>query len=70
MIIDKSQLIPLKRILMPGDHACKFPIAETYLKDVVQINGVRNMLGYTGTYKGKEQLWVLEWVCQVLDTHS
>ena len=28
-------------------------IAETYLEDVVQFNDVRNMLGYTGTFKGK-----------------
>ena len=28
-------------------------IAETYLEDLVQFNSVRNMFGYTGTYKGK-----------------
>ena len=28
-------------------------IAETFLEDVVQYNEVRNMFGYTGTYKGK-----------------
>ena len=28
-------------------------IAETFLEDVTQYNEVRNMFGYTGTYKGK-----------------
>ena len=27
-------------------------MAETYLDDVVQFNGIRGMLGFTGTYKG------------------
>ncbi|BAK80855.1 purine-nucleoside phosphorylase [Candidatus Arthromitus sp. SFB-rat-Yit] len=41
-------------ILLPGDPLrCKF-IAENYLTDVVQFNSVRNMLGFTGKYKGKE----------------
>ncbi len=40
-------------ILLPGDpRRAKF-IAETYLEDLVQFNEVRNMYGYTGTYKGK-----------------
>ncbi|WKD58467.1 purine-nucleoside phosphorylase [Corynebacterium caspium] len=39
-------------ILLPGDpRRAKF-IAENYLEDVVQFNEVRNMLGFTGTYKG------------------
>lgn len=42
-----------KTVLMPGDPLRAKYIAEHYLKDVVQVNGVRNMLGYTGTYKGK-----------------
>jgi len=29
-------------------------IAENYLEDVKQFNGVRNMFGFTGTYKGKK----------------
>lgn len=29
-------------------------IAETYLENPRQVTGVRNMLGFTGTYKGKE----------------
>lgn len=48
---DKSLIA--KTVLMPGDPLRAKFIAETYLKDVVQINGVRNMLGYTGTYKGR-----------------
>ncbi|MGJ7912476.1 purine-nucleoside phosphorylase [Neobacillus sp. LXY-1] len=41
-------------ILLPGDPLRAKFIAETYLKDVVQFNSVRNMFGYTGTYKGKK----------------
>lgn len=40
-------------ILLPGDPLRAKFIADTYLEDVVQFNAVRNMLGYTGTYKGK-----------------
>ena len=43
-----------KTVLMPGDPLRAKFIADTYLTDVVQINGVRNMLGYTGYYKGKK----------------
>jgi purine-nucleoside phosphorylase len=39
-------------ILMPGDPLRAKRIAETYLENVVQFNDVRNMFGYTGTYKG------------------
>ena len=41
-------------ILMPGDPLRAKFIADTFLKDVVQFNAVRNMFGYTGTYKGKK----------------
>ena len=41
-------------ILLPGDPLRAKFIAETYLEDLVQFNSVRNMFGYTGTYKGKE----------------
>ena len=41
-------------VLMPGDPLRAKFIAETYLEDVVQFNTVRNMFGYTGTYKGKK----------------
>jgi len=40
-------------VLMPGDPLRAKFIAETFLEDVVQVNTVRNMFGYTGTYKGK-----------------
>ncbi len=40
-------------ILLPGDPLRAKYIAETFLDDAVQYNDVRNMFGYTGTYKGK-----------------
>ncbi|MBE5961700.1 MAG: purine-nucleoside phosphorylase [Lachnospiraceae bacterium] len=43
-----------KTVLMPGDPLRAKFIAETYLEDVVCFNTVRNMFGYTGTYKGKK----------------
>ena len=43
-----------KTVLMPGDPLRAKYIADTYLTDVVQVNGVRNMFGYTGYYKGKK----------------
>ncbi|WP_105995028.1 purine-nucleoside phosphorylase [Staphylococcus agnetis] len=41
-------------VLLPGDPLRAKFIAETYLEDVQQFNTVRNMFGYTGTYKGKK----------------
>ena len=41
-------------VLMPGDPLRAKYIAKTFLTDVIQINEVRNMLGYTGYYKGKK----------------
>lgn len=43
-----------KTVLMPGDPLRAKFIAETYLEDAVCFNHVRNMLGFTGTYKGKK----------------
>lgn len=43
-----------KTVLMPGDPLRAKFLAETYLQNVKQFNSVRNMFGYTGTYKGKE----------------
>ncbi|RJG51379.1 purine-nucleoside phosphorylase [Motilimonas pumila] len=40
-------------VLFPGDPLRAKYIAETFLQDVVQVTDVRNMLGFTGTYKGK-----------------
>lgn len=43
-----------KTVLMPGDPLRAKYLAETFLENVTQFNTVRNMFGYTGTYKGKE----------------
>ena len=43
-----------KTVLMPGDPLRAKFLAMTYLEKVRQFNNVRNMLGYTGEYKGKE----------------
>lgn len=43
-----------KTVLMPGDPLRAKFIAETFLEDPKQFNTVRNMFGYTGTYKGHE----------------
>ncbi|MGB7786419.1 MAG: purine-nucleoside phosphorylase [Salinimicrobium sp.] len=40
-------------VLLPGDPLRAKWIAETYLKDIHCYNRVRNMFGYTGTYRGK-----------------
>lgn len=40
-------------VLMPGDPLRAKFIAEEFLEDARQVNGVRGMLGYTGSYKGK-----------------
>ena len=40
-------------VLMPGDPLRAKYIAENFLEDAKLINKVRNMFGYTGTYKGK-----------------
>lgn len=43
-----------KTVLMPGDPLRAEVVAKTYLTDVVKVNGVRNMFGFTGYYKGKK----------------
>ncbi|HFL3968496.1 TPA: purine-nucleoside phosphorylase [Streptococcus agalactiae] len=40
------------KILLPGDPLRAKFIAENFLEDAVCFNTVRNMFGYTGTYKG------------------
>lgn len=40
-------------VLMPGDPLRAKYIAETFLGNAEQVTNVRNMLGYTGTYKGR-----------------
>lgn len=42
-----------KTVLMPGDPLRAKYIAENYLENAVCFNQIRNMLGYTGEYKGK-----------------
>ncbi|EKE72405.1 purine-nucleoside phosphorylase [Gallaecimonas xiamenensis] len=41
-------------VLMPGDPLRAKYIAETFLDDVKEVTNVRNMLGFTGTYKGRK----------------
>lgn len=43
-----------KTVLLPGDPLRAKFIAETFLEDVTCFNTVRNMLGFTGEYKGKK----------------
>ena len=43
-----------KTVLMPGDPLRAKYIAENFLENAHLVNTVRNMLAYTGTYKGKE----------------
>ena len=49
---DESQVA--KAVLIPGDPLRAKYVADHYLEDVVCFNTVRNMLGYTGTYRGKK----------------
>ena len=39
-------------VLMPGDPLRARHIAETFLEDARQVNGVRGMLAFTGSYRG------------------
>ncbi len=48
--VDKKMIAPI--VLMPGDPLRAKYIAETFLENAILINSIRNMLGYTGTYKG------------------
>ena len=47
---DKGAFAP--SVLLPGDPLRAKHIADTFLDDAEQVNGVRNMLGYTGKYQG------------------
>lgn len=47
-----------KTVLMPGDPLRAKYIADTFLTKVEQINGVRNMYGFTG-YFGKKKVTVM-----------
>lgn len=48
---NKNQIANI--VLMPGDPLRAKYIATHYLEDAIQFNATRNMLGFTGTYKGK-----------------
>jgi purine-nucleoside phosphorylase len=41
-------------VLLPGDPLRAKFVADNFLKDVVQYTNIRNILGFTGTYKGKK----------------
>ena len=43
-----------KVVLFPGDPLRAKTVAETYLEKPVCFNRVRNMLGFTGSYKGRK----------------
>jgi len=49
---DLSQIA--KTVIMPGDPLRAKYIAENFLEDVTCVNTVRNCLGYTGYYRGKQ----------------
>lgn len=42
-----------KTVIMPGDPLRARYIADNFLEDVKQVNSIRCMYAYTGTYKGK-----------------
>ena len=49
---NKDDIAPL--VLMPGDPLRAKYIAEKFLDKAKLVTSVRNMFGYTGTYKGKK----------------
>ncbi|MCB2292236.1 purine-nucleoside phosphorylase [Clostridium algoriphilum] len=51
--VNKQGIIE-KTVLMPGDPLRAQFIAETFLENVYKFNNVRNIYGYTGTYKGRK----------------
>lgn len=51
--VDKKGVIA-ETVIMPGDPLRAKFIAENFLENPVLFNKVRNMFGYTGTYKGKK----------------
>lgn len=50
-IVQKAEIA--KVVLMPGDPLRAKAVADNFMTDVVLFNDTRNMLGFTGTYKGK-----------------
>ncbi|MBG6058039.1 purine-nucleoside phosphorylase [Cryobacterium sp. MP_M5] len=51
--IDPKGVDIAETILLPGDPLRAKFIAETYFDDIRCFNTVRNMLGFTGTYRGR-----------------
>ncbi len=47
---NKSDIAPL--VIMPGDPLRAKYVAQNFLEDAKEVTSVRNMLGFTGTYKG------------------
>ena len=52
IVCEKDDISPL--VLFPGDPLRAKYIADNYLENAKLINNVRNMLGFTGIYKGKK----------------
>ncbi|NJD03814.1 MAG: purine-nucleoside phosphorylase [Ruminiclostridium sp.] len=50
----KDKGIIAETVLLPGDPLRAKYIADNYLENTTQFNSVRNMFGYTGTYKGRK----------------
>ena len=48
----KSQIA--KTVIMPGDPLRSKMIAFNFMKNLSLVNNIRNVQGYTGTYKGKK----------------
>ena len=51
--IEADPSLIAKVVLMPGDPLRAKKVADTYLEDPVCFNTVRNMLGFTGRYRGR-----------------
>lgn len=49
----KDKGIISETVLLPGDPLRARCIADKYLENAVQINSIRNMSGYAGTFNGK-----------------
>lgn len=52
IVTDKKNIY--KNVIMPGDPLRAKYIAQNFLKDAKLVNDTRNMLIYSGTYKGKK----------------
>ena len=50
IVAEKDSIAPI--VLLPGDPLRAKYIAENFLEDAVLVNSIRNMLGFTGYYKG------------------